>query len=116
MVSIFNSWKEYTNILAMTSAQLIQDKADLGNQKMIQKKEKDILKDLTSKVNSAFIDSIEEDTEEVQMSFEEYLAKVNSERKENQVSVEGSVSMQDLDILMSSAEAEEGNTTDNISL
>jgi len=32
---------------------------------MIQKKEKDILKDLTSKVNSAFIDSIEEDTEEV---------------------------------------------------
>ena len=50
------------------------------------------------------------------MSFEEYLAKVNSERKENQVSVEGSVSMQDLDILMSSAEAEEGNTTDNISL
>ena len=43
MVSIFSSWKEYTNILAMTSAQLIKNKSDAGSEMMIQRKERDVL-------------------------------------------------------------------------
>ena len=36
-------------------------------------------------MNSAFVDSVEEDTEEVEMSFEEYLIKINQENKDKEV-------------------------------
>lgn len=40
-----------------------------------------MLKDLKKQKGEDFVDSIEEDTEEVEMTFEEYLAKIKQEKQ-----------------------------------
>ncbi len=37
LVSIFKTWKEYTNILALTSAQIIKNQLDIINEPQIHK-------------------------------------------------------------------------------
>jgi hypothetical protein len=46
------------------------------------------------------VDSIEEDTEELEMTFEEYLVKINNERIDKHVPAEDSISVDDLDLLI----------------
>ena len=69
LVSIFKTWKEYTNILALTSAQIIKNQMDVSNEPQIHKAEKEVMSTLKSKQAETFVDSIEEDTEELQISF-----------------------------------------------
>ena len=38
LISIFTTWKEYTNILAMTSAQILKTKVDANMEGLIQKR------------------------------------------------------------------------------
>lgn len=103
LVAIFNTWKEYTNILALTSAQVIRNQEDAKSELQIQRTEKEVLKSIKVKKSETFVDSIEEDTEELEVTFEEYLAKINQDRKEKQVSPSGSIGMEDLDALISTA-------------
>ena len=56
------------------------------------------------------MDSIEEDTEEIEISFEEYLAKINQDRKERDMPAEGSASLEELDSLLNETELDELNS------
>lgn len=116
LTSIFKTWKEYTNILALTSAQIIKNRSDVNSEVEIHKNQKEILMNLTSKMHETFLDSIEEDTEEVEVSFEDYLAKINQDRKEKDVSPTSSTSMEELDTLMGATQASDVITSDTLSL
>ena len=50
------------------------------------------------------------------MSFEEYLAKINENRKERQVEAGESINTEDLDALMRDSESGHRNETDKLSL
>lgn len=70
-----------------------------------------MLGSLKSKKDEAFLGSIEEDTEEIEISFQDYLSKINQDRKETQVNATESSSMEELDYLLKTADespAQEG--------
>lgn len=93
LVAIFKTWKEYTNIIGLTSAQVIKNQQDINNEISINKAESEVHKNLKARETETFMGSIEEDTEELEISFEEYLAKINNERMETQVAQSTSVSI-----------------------
>lgn len=113
---IFKTWKEYTNILALTSAQIIKNRTDVDSEVEIHKSQKEILRNLTSKMHETFLDSIEEDTEEVEVSFEDYLVKINQDRKDKDVSPTSSASMEELDTLMGASQVSDVITSDTLTL
>ncbi len=43
------------------------------------------MKDLNKKKGQALVDSIEEDTEEVEISFQDYISKIKQEHKDSQI-------------------------------
>ena len=49
LVAIFKTWKEYTNIIGLTSAQVIKNQQDVNNEISINKAESDVLKSLKAK-------------------------------------------------------------------
>jgi hypothetical protein len=83
---------------------VIKNQDDVDNEISINKTEKEVLKKLKAKETETFIDSIEEDTEELEISFEEYLAKINNERVESQVAQSTNVSIEELDNLFNSTD------------
>ena len=115
LVGIFKTWKEYTNIIGLTSAQVIKNQQDVNNEISINKAESDVLKSLKAKETETFMGSIEEDTEELEISFEEYVAKINNERMETQVAQSTSVSIEELDNLIKS-NVPDSSVEGNISL
>jgi hypothetical protein len=101
----------------MTSAQVIKSQYDTKDEAHINKAEKEVLRNLKSKRAETFIDSIEEDTEELEISFEDYLLKINQDRKETQVSASESISIEDLDLLLKTSQGEgRERNEDNLSL
>lgn len=93
IVGILKTWKEYTNVLSLTSAQIISNQ--YGNQEeiSIRRTEKEVINQLKSKSSQTFMSSIEEDTEEYEISFEEYLNRINLNKKESQVSGEENINI-----------------------
>ena len=77
LLSIFKIWKEYTNIIGLTSAQVLRNEQDLRSEISINKTEREVLSNMRSKESETFLGSIEEDTEELEITFEEYLQKIN---------------------------------------
>lgn len=106
LTNIFKLWKEYTNVIGLTSAQVIRNQNDLKNEISINKAEKEVLSGLRAKEKETFISSIEEDTEEQDISFEEYLNKVNKDRLDTQVAQNTNVSIEELDSLLREVTAE----------
>lgn len=51
LLSIFKSWKEYTNILAMTSAQILSDQDDLVKEGKIRSAEREVMNATKTKTN-----------------------------------------------------------------
>lgn len=49
LISIFKTWKEYTNILALTSAQVIKNQMDVKTELQIEQTEKEVLKSVKVK-------------------------------------------------------------------
>lgn len=64
-------------MLSLTSAQIIKNQYDLQNESSINKIEKEVLSSLNSKKDDDYLRSVEEDTEELEITFEEYLNKIN---------------------------------------
>ena len=64
-------------MLSLTSAQIIKNQYDLQNESSINKIEKEVLSSLNSKKDDYYLRSVEEDTEELEITFEEYLNKIN---------------------------------------
>jgi len=64
-------------VLSLTSAQIIKNQYDLQNESSINKIEKEVLSSLNSKKDDDYLRSVEEDTEELEITFEEYLNKIN---------------------------------------
>lgn len=100
LTAIFKLWKEYTNVVGLTSAQVIRNQNELSNEISINKAEKEVLSGLRAKEKETFISSIEEDTEEQDISFEEYLGKINRDRLDTQVTQNTNVTIEELDALL----------------
>ena len=49
LVAIFKTWKEYTNIIGLTSAQVLRNQYEGDNEISVNKIEKDVLKKLKLK-------------------------------------------------------------------
>ena len=116
LVSIFKTWKEYTNIIGLTSAQVIKSQQDINSEISINKAEGDVIKNLKTRETEEFMGSIEEDSEDLEISSEEYTAKINNDRMETQVAQSTSVSIEELDNLIKSNVPDtnvEGNITLN---
>jgi hypothetical protein len=84
LISILTTWKEYTNVLSLTSAQIIRNQQDLKNESSINKVEREVLASLDTGKDNDFLSSVEEDTEELEISFEEYLEKINEKKKDTE--------------------------------
>lgn len=102
LTAIFKLWKEYTNVVGLTSAQVIRNQNELNNEISINRAEKEVLGGLLAKEKEIFISSIEEDTEEQDISFEEYLGKINRDRLDNQVTQNTNITIEELDALLKS--------------
>lgn len=94
LTAIFKLWKEYTNVVGLTSAQVIRNQNEVNNEISINRAEKEVLSGLRAKEKETFIGSIEEDTEEQDISFEEYLDKINKDRLDTQVTQNTNVTIE----------------------
>lgn len=100
--------------MALTSAQVLKKQHEESSESNIQRTEVEVLKSMMGRKTETFVDSIEEDTEEIEMSFEEYLANINENRRERQVSPTESANMEDLEILLNASENDIANLPDAI--
>jgi hypothetical protein len=106
LTHIFKLWKEYTNVIGLTSAQVIRNQNDLSNEISINKAEKEVMSGLSAREKETFISSIEEDTEEQDISFQEYLNKVNKDRLDTQVAQNTNVTIEELHSLLKDVAAD----------
>ena len=62
ILEILKTWKQYTNVLALTSAQIIKNQYGVGQEMSINQKKREVMNQLNSQHSQHFMGSIEEDT------------------------------------------------------
>lgn len=85
VVNILKTWKEYTNVLSLTSAQILHNQHGAEEEVAIRKTQGQVETELKNRQGQGFMDSIEEDTEEQEVPFEEFRDKARAARKETEL-------------------------------
>lgn len=80
LLSILNSWKEYTNILGMTSGQMMKEIEEARRESSVTTIRQNVMSDIRSVKNTTFVDAIEEDTEDVEVTLEDYITKMKAKQ------------------------------------
>lgn len=80
LLSILNSWKEYTNILGMTSGQMMREIEESRREGNITNVRQNVMSEIRSVRNTTFVDAIEEDTEDVEITLEDYITKMKAQQ------------------------------------
>ena len=70
---MMKKWKEYTDIIGMTSAEIMKLINERNVEATVNARKKVIEKEFTDRKDSAFVDPVEEDTEDDEVTLEEYL-------------------------------------------
>jgi hypothetical protein len=65
LLDILGSWKQYTNILGMTSVQMMSEIDAEKSEGNIERLKKTVMNQIRSVKNTTFVDAVEEDTEDV---------------------------------------------------
>ena len=108
LLSILGSWKEYTNILGMTSGQMMKEIEETRREGNITSIRENVMSDIRSVKNTTFVDAIEEDTEDVEVTLEDYISKLKAYeiQDESVIDQKDSVQVIELDGLLKAAEEE----------
>lgn len=106
LLSILGSWKEYTNILGMTSGQMMKEIEETRREGNITSIRENVMSDIRSVKNTTFVDAIEEDTEDVEVTLEDYISKLKAYeiQDESVIDQKNSVQVIELDGLLKAAE------------
>jgi hypothetical protein len=102
LLSILGSWKEYTNILGMTSGQMMKEIEEARREGNITTIRQNVMTEIRSVKNTTFVDAIEEDTEDVEITLEDYISKLKAQeiQQEDVVNQKESVQVLELDGLL----------------
>jgi hypothetical protein len=102
LLSILGSWKEYTNILGMTSGQMMKEIEEARREGNITTIRQNVMTEIRSVKNTTFVDASEEDTEDVEITLEDYISKLKAQeiQQEDVVNQKESVQVLELDGLL----------------
>lgn len=72
---MLKKWKEYTDVLSLTSSEILRIISEKDMEPKVMAAKKNLEQEASKKKEEAFVDPVEEDTEEEEITLEEYLVK-----------------------------------------
>lgn len=80
LIVMMKKWKEYTDILSLTSAEIMKLISEKDMEATVNAKKKVIEKEFAQRKDTAFVDPVEEDTEDEEVTLEEYLVSNDTKK------------------------------------
>ena len=81
MIHTLKKWKEYTDTISLTSSEILQLISEKKMEKTIINKKKTVMHEMASQKGKEFVNPVEEDTEDDEISLEEYLTKYENKEE-----------------------------------
>ena len=81
MIHTLKKWKEYTDTISLTSSEILQLISEKKMEKTIINKKKTVMQEMASQKGKEFVNPVEEDTEDDEISLEEYLTKYENKEE-----------------------------------
>ena len=79
LISLIKTWQNYTIVLGMSSTQIFFKIEEIKNQKRKKRGESQVLKKYSKTENPTFVNLEEEDTEDKDISFNEFVESIRKE-------------------------------------
>lgn len=73
LILLLKKWKQYTDILGLTSAEIFKMISEKNSEVNINKRKKMMEKDIEKKKEKTFVDAVEEDTEDEEITLATFI-------------------------------------------